>query len=87
MKEYYELLKEKLFKRKSAYKAVFTGPMADIVLKDLARFCREFETTFHADPRLHAVLEGRREVLLRIKKHLHLTDDQTWKDYTGKDLE
>jgi len=36
------------------------------VLADLARFCRANESTFHADPRTHALLEGRREVWLRI---------------------
>ncbi len=36
------------------------------VLADLRRFCRVDRSTFDADPRIHALLEGRREVALRI---------------------
>ena len=66
-----------LTSRQQAYRLVFTGPMADKVLRDLARFCRANESTFHSDPRMHAVLEGRREVILRICKHLKI-DTQTF---------
>lgn len=57
-----------------AYQNVFDGKnqMAQSVLEDLAHFCRANETTFHADPRIHAALEGRREVYLRIMSHLNL---------------
>jgi hypothetical protein len=48
------------------------------VLTDLAEFCRAHTTTFHPDPRVHAVLEGRREVWLRIQKYLNLNPDQLW---------
>jgi hypothetical protein len=69
-----------LFSRKKAYATLFGGIDADtqIVLKDLAKFCRANETTFKQDARLHAVLEGRREVWLRIQKHLNLTPDELW---------
>lgn len=63
-------------RRASAYRAVFSGPQGDIVLADLAVFCRATEPTFHADARLHALAEGRREVFLRIQKQLHLSDEQ-----------
>jgi hypothetical protein len=46
------------------------------VLADLARFCRADESTFNADPRVEGVLQGRREVWLRIAKHLNLTPDE-----------
>lgn len=36
------------------------------VLADLRKFCRVDRSTFEADPRVHALLEGRREVALRI---------------------
>lgn len=36
------------------------------VLADLRKFCRVDRSTFEADPRAHALLEGRREVALRI---------------------
>lgn len=51
------------------------------VLKDLARFCRAHETAFSPDPRIHAVLEGRREVWLRIEKHLKLDSETFWALY------
>jgi hypothetical protein len=65
-----------LRRRQSAYRSVFSGPAGDIVLADLAVFCRATEPTFHADARLHALAEGRREVFLRIQKQLHLSDEQ-----------
>lgn len=76
-------------RRKRAYVALFHGdngkptPMADIVLGDLRDFCRARETTFDEDPRTHALLEGRREVWLRIAGHLHI-DEAT---LTGLDAE
>jgi hypothetical protein len=51
------------------------------VLKDLAKFCRAHESTFHKDPRAHAVMEGRREVWLRIQNQLNLTDEELWALY------
>lgn len=71
--------------RKGAYCRVFNGEGdAKAVLKDLARFCRAHATTFHPDPRAHAVAEGRREVWLRIAQHLQLDEDQLWELYEGK---
>jgi hypothetical protein len=64
--------------RKRAYIETFDNPVGQKVLSDLAKFCRAHETTFHPDPRMHAVLEGRREVFLRIQKHLQLTEEQLW---------
>lgn len=52
------------------------GIPAKKVLEDLAKFCRAKESTFHEDPRIHAVLEGRREVYLRIMQHLELSTDE-----------
>lgn len=54
----------------NAYHTLFSGPVAEIVLEDLAGFCRAETTT--ADPdnvyRTYA-MEGRREVWLRINKY------------------
>ena len=69
--------------RRYAYRTVFKGPHAEVVLKDLMRFCRMHESTFHVDPRAHALAEGRREVILRICYHLNLTPDQLWELYAG----
>lgn len=62
----------KLRRKQESYQAVFQGPQADVVLDDLAQFCRASESTFHPDPRLAAMLDGRREVFLRIQEYLKL---------------
>lgn len=65
--------------RQVAYRQTFErdGDRAiSAVLKDLKRFCRADESCFHADARIHAVLEGRREVILRIQDFLTLTIDE-----------
>lgn len=70
--------------RKRAYQQTFTpGVAPSAVLEDLARFCRANETTYMKDERLSAVLEGRREVWLRIQNHLNLTTDELYKIYTA----
>lgn len=61
-------------------KAAHIGSV-EIVLKDLAKFCRANKTCFDSDPRKHANLEGRREVWLRIMEHLNLTPDEYWDKY------
>ena len=76
-----------LSKRKFAYQRVFSldNVYTEQVLKDLAKFCRADKSCFHSDPRLHAVMEGRREVWLRIQQHLKLPDAILWEIYTRKD--
>jgi hypothetical protein len=68
--------------RKAAYQAL--GEMAR---KDLERFCRGTKSCFDADPRVHALLEGRREVWLRVEQHLELTPEQLAALYGAKDPE
>ncbi len=70
-----------LFNRQRSYVQTFdpaSEPNA-AVLSDLAKFCRANATTFHPDPRVHALMEGRREVWLRIQKHLKLDSETLWK--------
>lgn len=78
IKDTLEKVRRLIGSKASAYKLVFKPDdrWAKIVLLDLAKFCRAHDTTFDADPRQHAVLEGRREVFLRIQRHIHLTEDQ-----------
>lgn len=78
--------REFLFARQRSYHLVFPhrSEAAKAVLDDLARFCRAEETTFHADARIHAVLEGRREVWLRIQEHLRLSSEELWMSVTKK---
>lgn len=81
--------KDYLAKRQRSYLDVFSPESVQVqaVLKDLAKFCRATDTTFHPDPRVHAQLEGRREVWLRICHHIKLDPDQLWTVYGRKDLE
>jgi len=76
-------IRDLLITRAQAYRGLFLGPYSDIVLKDLAHFCRAHRSTFAPDARAHAVAEGRREVFLRIQKHLKLSDDQLWDLFQG----
>lgn len=74
--------------RKAAYMAVFdiSGAKTPTVLKDLAVFCRANESTFHPDARMHSLLEGRREVWLRITSYLNLTNEQLAQLYGATEL-
>jgi hypothetical protein len=72
--------------RKTAYQLAFTSPAGNEVLMDLVRFCRANRSCFDGDPRIHAVLEGRREVFLRIQEHLHLTPEQLQALYDRRNI-
>ncbi len=73
-------LRRYLRRRHIAYNQVFTieSVFTQTVLKDLAKFCRAHESTFHTDARVSAVMDGRREVYLRIQEHLNLTTEQIY---------
>lgn len=70
------LVGEFLKNRQQAYRNVFNAhtPAGFTVMQDLARFCRANQSTFELDGRAHALIEGRREVWLRIQEHTLLTD-------------
>jgi hypothetical protein len=73
--------------RKRNYQLAFGSPAGQVVLQDLVKFCRACETTYDADPRIHAALEGRREVFLRIQQHLNLSSEQLFSLYTGHQVQ
>jgi len=75
-----------LLRRKTHYQQAFATPAGQEVLRDLMKFCRANETTFHADARIHAALEGRREVWCRIQQHLNLNSEQLYALYGGVPL-
>ena len=77
-------VKQWLMRRRWAYRTVFSGVHGDLVLKDLAKFCRAHETTFHENERLHALLEGRREVWERIARHMNMDAEALWRLYSGE---
>lgn len=81
-------LNQFLANRARAYRIKFGGrPLAvetRIVLEDLAKFCRAAETcVVPGDRDKSLLLEGRREVWLRIQQHLHLTDEELMVLYKG----
>ena len=80
MSEQESAAKAFLVARSNAYKRVFTLDNKDVefVLKDLMKFCRMIESTFHQDSRIAAQLDGRREVFLRIMQHTKMSQDQLW---------
>lgn len=67
-----------LTSRKTNYQFTFQdkNKYANAVLADLSKFCRANTTTFHQDARASAVLEGRREVWLRIQNYLNLSPEE-----------
>lgn len=63
-------------RRQSAYKKTFDNPEGRKVLADLRRFCRATVPTADVNNvQTTYLLEGRREVFLRIAAHLNLTDE------------
>jgi hypothetical protein len=83
-----EKLLQKIRRRRYAYRRLFLGEDGlnadgEIVLADLAKFCRATDSTAvvspvsqRVDPIAMAMAEGRREVWLRIMAHLHI-DEKT----------
>lgn len=84
-----EGLKRMIQGKAYAYNQVFDrkNRYTEDVLKDLAHFCRAHTPTFHPDPRIHAALEGRREVWLRIQEYLNLDIDEIYSIHKIKELE
>lgn len=64
-------------RKASYYRAVFNHETVagSSVLADLAMFCRAHEPTFHPDPRVEGILQGRREVWLHIQNYSGLSTD------------
>jgi hypothetical protein len=87
IREFYDRARALLGDRRFAYRKTFAGQRGtapDIVLRDLAKFCRACEPTFHPDARRHALMEGRREVWLRVAEHMNLSPEQLWDLYDGR---
>lgn len=60
-----------------AYAMAFNSPAGQMVLTDLAKFCRGAETCIvPGDIHTTLVLEGRREALLRIMHFAKLNEEQ-----------
>ena len=72
---------DRLSLRQKAYMAIPVD-----VMTDLAGFCRAERTCWDPDARIHAALEGRREVYLRIKQHHDLTPEELLILYSNGDI-
>lgn len=81
-----------LEQRKRAYQVAFGNPAGAAALDDLAMFCRATESCVVAargyplDLHRTLVVEGRREVYLRIREHLDLTTEQLFELYAQRKL-
>jgi hypothetical protein len=75
--------------RKRDYQHVFTTMSGQTVFKDLAMFCRLNDSCVvlnkdgTVNNELSWMLQGRREVILRIQHHTGLTPDQLMTLYSG----
>lgn len=71
--------------RKQGYQHTFKddNKFARIVLADLSRFCRANKSTFNSDPRIDALLQGRREVWLRIAEHLNMSEAELFERFVN----
>ena len=83
----FDRLRRKIFARRLAWKRALLNDQGhltadgEIILKDLARFCRAHRSTAvfshirgALDPLASARADGRREVYLRIVENLHLDE-------------
>lgn len=60
-----------------AYRAAFSGPDGEVVLRDLLDFCNAGRSSIVVDAsKMTLVNEGKRLVALRIAGYLNLTDEQ-----------
>jgi hypothetical protein len=75
---------DRLREKKKAYQLTFGSPAGGKVLDDLMEFCHVNESCFDADPRIHAALEGRREVFLRIQQMMEIPSQHLFKLYYGQ---
>jgi UDP-2,3-diacylglucosamine pyrophosphatase LpxH len=79
LKEQYDKVLSYLGDRKKCYQLTFKydNPAGRQVLEDLATFCRASEScVMPGDHDRTLLLEGRREVWLRIQQHLNLSPEQ-----------
>lgn len=72
-------VRDKLFWRTVAYRKTFDNPEGRKVLADLRRFCHATTPTADVNStNTTYLLEGRREVYLRILSHMNLTEEDVY---------
>lgn len=72
-----EALAPHVKRRNAAYRAVFSGPLGEAVLKDLLRTIDADPRAIVLDPQALAYDAGRRAVVRHIAEILNLTDERT----------
>ena len=78
-------LRQLITGRQQCYKQTFRGPVGEVVLRDLARFCRANKSAFHENQRATDIALGRQEVWLRLQQHLQLSPTELWRLTSGED--
>ena len=81
-----ELLQAHVRRSKEAYSRVFVSGNAteddvDFVMRDMAWFCKAYDTLWQDDPRMQDRFVGRREVYQRIVEYTRLDHDTLVKRY------
>lgn len=71
--------------RKRAYQLCFpkNQRQSDVILKDLAMYCHINEECPHTDLLKIGEWHGRRNVFLRIQRHLYLSPEELFAIYSG----
>lgn len=76
-----EKRKARVLDKQRAFRIMSRNAIGRLALRDLAQFCCATESTVEGlpiDPNKALVLEGRRQVWLRIQKYLQLTEAELW---------
>ncbi len=76
LEQYKARIKAFILGRQTAYRRTFGGAPGAVVLNDLAKFCRAYDSVYHDNQRLTDIAIGRNEVWLRIQNHLKLSPDE-----------
>lgn len=75
-----------LRRRQQAYTSVFSGKGGEedvkFVMLDLAHFTRAYSPTWNVNQKVQDLLEGRREVFMRIMDFTSLDHDTLYRKYT-----
>ena len=76
-----------LLERKRSYQQAFASPASQAALIDLAAFCKaNVSCVIPGDRDLTMMMEGRREVWLRIQQHLNLSPEQMFMLFAGNPI-
>ncbi len=72
----------RILNKRLSYRQCFCNPDGSLtsagkrVFRDLALYCGAYKTTFRPDAREHALMEGRRQVFLKMQAMLELPDEE-----------